>query len=156
MARPVDWTPLIPEALAQLRAMTSQTVYRGTLEQIFKIPRRTAIRLMHEFGGEQAGRTFLLDRQKLIEQLEQRAAPETPLASQVRRQQREAAAFTFPDVRTPERRRAADLSAAIQLRPGYFAIENAGLEDLCAQLWVFLETCKDDREGVEALLEGTA
>jgi hypothetical protein len=156
MARPVDWTPLLPDALAQLRAMTSKTVYRGTLEQIFKIPRRTAIRLMHEFGGEQAGRTFLLDRQKLIEQLEQRAAPEQLQPSHVRRQQREAAVFSFPDVRTPERRRAAELPAAIQIRPGYFAVENAGLEDLCAQLWVFLETCKDDRAAVEALLEGTA
>jgi hypothetical protein len=155
MPRPVDWTPLIPEALAQLRAMTSQTVYRGTLEKIFKIPRRTAIRLMHEFGGEQAGRTFLLDRQKLIEELEQRAAPKEPRPSQLRRQHREAAGFSFPDVRTPERRRAADLPTAIHVRPGYFAVENAGLDDLCALLWVFVETCKDDREGVEALLEGS-
>ena|SRR5450631_3377232 len=136
--------------------MTSNTVYRGTLEQIFKVPRRTAIRLMHEFGGEQAGRTFLIGRQKLIEQLEERAAPLRLQPSQVRRQQKEAARFSFPDVRTPERRRAADLPAAIQIGPGHFAIENAGLEDLCAQLWVFIETCKDDREGVEALLEGTS
>jgi len=154
MARPVDWTSLLPEALPQLRAMTSKTVYRGTLEQIFKIPRRTAIRLMHEFGGERAGKTFLLDREKLIEQLEQRAAPQAPLPSQIRRQHREAAAFHFADVRIPERRRAIDLPAAIQIRRGHFSIENAGLEDLCAQLWVFLETCKDDAAAVEALLEG--
>jgi hypothetical protein len=153
MARPLDWTPLIPEALAQLRAMTSQTVYRGTLETIFKIPRRTAIRLMHEFGGEQAGRTFLLDRQKLIAQLEQFAAPGQLSPSQVRRQQREASAFSFPDVRTPERRRAGDLPPSIQLRPGFFGVETTGLEDLCAQLWLFIETCKDDRAGVEALFQ---
>jgi hypothetical protein len=156
MPRPIDWTPLLPNALTQLRAMTSKIIYRGTLEDIFNIPRRTAIRLMHEFGGELAGATFVLDRQKLIEQLEQRAAPKEPLPSQVRRQHREAAAFTFPDVRTLERRRATSLPSAIELRPGYFAVENAGLEDLCAQLWVFLETCKDDRAGVEALLEETS
>ena len=156
MARPVDWIPLLPEALERLRAMTSQTVYRGTLETIFKVPRRTAIRLMHEFGGERAGRTFLLDRHKLIEELERRAAPTELSPSQVRRQQREAVRFSFPDVRTPELRRALDLPAAIQIRAGYFTVENAGLEDLCAQLWVFLETCKDDRAGIEALLEGSA
>jgi len=155
MARPVDWTLLLPDALAQLRAMTSPIVYRGTLEQIFKVHRRTAIRLLHEFGGERAGSTFVIDREKLITKLEEFAAPKEPQPSQIRRQQREAAAFTFPDVRTLERRRVDDLPAAIQLRPGYFAVENAGLEDLCAQLWVFLETCKDDRPGVEALLEGT-
>ena len=156
MPRPVDWTSLLPDALTQLRAMTSQTVYRGTLEQIFHIPRRTAIRLMHEFGGEQAGRTFLLDRQKLIGQLEQRVAPKEPLPSQVRRQHRAAATFSFPDVRTSERRRALDLPEAIQIRPGSFHIDNAGLDDLCVQLWIFLETCQDDRAAVEALLDGTA
>jgi hypothetical protein len=36
MARPVDWTPLLPEALERLRALTSQTVYRGALERIFQ------------------------------------------------------------------------------------------------------------------------
>jgi hypothetical protein len=74
----------------------------------------------------------------------------------VRRQHREAEAFRFPDVRSLERRRAAGLPAAIHIRPGHFAVENAGLADLCAQLWVFLETCQDDRAGVEALLEGTS
>ncbi len=156
MPRPIDWTPLLPQALAQLRAMTSQTVYRGTLEQIFKVHRRTAIRLLHEFGGERAGSTFVIDRERLIARLEELAAPKEPQPSQVRRQQREAAAFTFPDVRTPQRSQAAELPAAIQIRPGFFAVENAGLADLCAQLWVFLETCKDDRAGIEALLEGTA
>lgn len=153
MPRPVDWTPLLPQALAQLRAMTSKTVYRGTLEQLLKVHRRTAIRLMHEFGGERAGNTFLIDREVLIARLTERAAPEEPSPSQVRRQHGEAAAFTFPDVRTPERRLAADLPAAIQIQTGSFVVETAGLEHLCAQLWVFLETCKDDREGVEALLE---
>jgi hypothetical protein len=156
MARPVDWTPLLPEALERLRAMTSQTVYRGTLETIFKVPRRTAIRLMHEFGGERAGRTFPLDRQKPIEELERRAAPEELSPSQARRQQREAVRFSFPDVRAPEPRRALDPPAAIRIRAGCFAVETAGLEDLRAQLWVFLETRQDDRAGVEALLAGSA
>jgi hypothetical protein len=156
MPRPVDWTPLIREALAQLRALTSPTVYRGTLETIFKLPRRTAIRLMREFGGERAGRTFPLDRRKPIKELERRAAPAELSPSQVRRQQREAVRFRFPDVRAPAPRRALDLPAAIHIRPGCFAVETAGLADLRAQLWVFLETCQDDRPGVEALLAGSA
>ena len=40
MPRPVDWTPLIPDALAQLRALTSQTVYRGTLEEFAELRER--------------------------------------------------------------------------------------------------------------------
>ena len=156
MARPVDWTALIPDALVQLRAMTSHTVYRGTLEQLFCIPRRTAIRLMHEFGGEQAGRTFLLDRQKLIEQLEERIVPEPLYPSQVRRQQGEAAAFTFPAVPTPERRRTKALPPEVRVGSGQILIQAATLDELCARLWVLLETCQDDREGIEAQLRGTS
>jgi hypothetical protein len=152
MARPLDWTARIPDALTQLRAMTSQTVYRGTLEQIFQIPRRTAIRLMHEFGGEQAGRTFLLDRQKLMAHLESLAPPTLPQPSHVRRQHREAAAFTFPVVPTPERRRAAALPPAVRLGSGQLLIQAATLEELCAHLWILLETCREDREGIEAQL----
>ena len=152
MARPVDWTALIPDALVQLRAMTSHTVYRGTLEQLFCIPRRTAIRLMHEFGGEQAGRTFLLDRQKLIEQLEEHPVPQQLSPSQVRRQQGEAAAFTFPAVPTPERRRADALPPEVRLHSGQLTIQAGTLEELCARLWILLETCQDDREGIQAQL----
>ena len=61
MPKPSDWTPLISHALQQLRAMRSTVVDRATLEQLLKIHRRTAIRLMHQLGGEQAGKTFLVD-----------------------------------------------------------------------------------------------
>ena len=142
--------------LLQLRAMTSQTVYRGTLEQLFKIPRRTAIRLMHEFGGEQAGRTFLLDRQKLIQQLEAYVVPEPLFPSQVRRQQGEAAAFTFPAVPTPELRRADTLPPEVRVESGQIFIKAATLEELCTHLWILLETCQDDREGIQAQLRGAS
>jgi hypothetical protein len=157
MPKPIDWTPLIPTVLLQLGAMTSEVVDRGALEKLFHIERRTAIRLMHRFGGYQLGKTFVLDRQKLIAALGEfgSAAKGARTPSQIRREHGAAAEFTFPDVRTPERRRAADLPAAIRLEAGFFSVENAGLEDLCAQLWVFLETCKDDRAAVEARLEGT-
>jgi hypothetical protein len=47
------------------------------------------------------------------------------------------------------------LPAAVQLGLGRLTIEVADLRDLCAQLWVLLETCKDDWEGVEKRLEGS-
>jgi hypothetical protein len=44
-------------------------VDRAVIEQIFGLKRRQAIELLHQFGGYQAGRTFLLDRVRLLEAL---------------------------------------------------------------------------------------
>ena len=50
MPKPNDWTPLIPHALQQLRALRGKVVDRAALQQLLKIHRRTAIRLMHQLG----------------------------------------------------------------------------------------------------------
>ena len=161
MPKPVDWTPLVPAALTALRQMTAPVVDRTTLETLLKIQRRTAIRLLHQLGGEQLGKTLLIPREQLIRELEAylpRDDAEIPArtASQIRRLHREAESFRFPDVRGVERRTVDELPAAVQLGLGRLTIEVADLRDLCAQLWVLLETCKDDWEGVEKKLEGSA
>lgn len=45
-------------------------VDRAGLETLLHVSRRAAIRLMHRFGGYQAGRTFLIAREDLARQLE--------------------------------------------------------------------------------------
>ena len=160
MPKPVDWTPLVPAALTALRQMTAPVVNRTTLETLLKIQRRTAIRLLHQLGGEQLGKTLLIPREQLIRELEAflpRDDAEIPArtVSQIRRLHREAESFRFPDVRGVERRTVNELPAAVQLGLGRLTIEVADLRDLCAQLWVLLETCKDDWEGVEKRLEGS-
>jgi hypothetical protein len=160
MAKPVDWIPLVPAALTALRQMTAPVVDRTTLETLLKIQRRTAIRLLHQLGGQQLGKTLLIPREQLIRELEAylpRDAEELPARtpSQIRRLHREAESFRFPDVRGVERRTVDELPAAVQLGLGRLTIEVADLRDLCAQLWVLLETCKDDWEGVEKRLEGS-
>ena len=160
MPKPVDWTPLVPDALTALRQMTAPVVDRTTLETLLKIQRRTAIRLLHQLGGEQLGKTLLIPREQLISELEAylpHDAAELPARtpSQIRRLHREAEQFRFPDVRGSERRTVDQLPAAVNLGLGRLTIEVADLRDLCAQLWVLLETCKDDWEGVEKRLEGS-
>jgi hypothetical protein len=161
MPKPVDWTPLVPDALTALRQMTAPVVDRTTLETLLKIQRRTAIRLLHQLGGQQLGKTLLIPREQLIRELEaylprDAAALPARTPSQIRRLHREAENFRFPDVRASERRTVEELPAAVQLGLGRLTIEVADLRELCAQLWVLLETCKDDWEGVERKLEGSA
>jgi hypothetical protein len=161
MPKPLDWTPLVPDALTALRQMTAPVVDRTTLETLLKIQRRTAIRLLHQLGGQQLGKTLLIPREQLIRELEaylprDAAALPARTPSQIRRLHREAENFRFPDVRASERRTVEELPAAVQLGLGRLTIEVADLRELCAQLWVLLETCKDDWEGVERKLEGSA
>ena len=143
MAKPVDWIPLVPAALTALRQMSAPVVDRTTLETLLKIQRRTAIRLLHQLGGEQLGKTLLIPREQLISELEAylpHDAAELPARtpSQIRRLHREAESFRFPDVRGVERRTVDELPAAVQLGLGRLTIEVADLRDLCAQLWVLL------------------
>ncbi len=160
MPKSIDWLGAAPEALKQLQAMSVKVVDRATIEQLFKIHRRTAIRIMHRFGGQQAGKTFLIDREQLVEKLQvflqqdSEQGPSSRTPSQIRRLYPEAETFRFPDVRAPERRTLARLPSRIRIVPGKITVEAASLEELCMQLWVLLETCNEDRQVVEAQLEG--
>src|SRR6267378_3797825 len=70
MPRKAEWWQHIPFALEQLRSSTLPVIDRAGLETLLNVHRRDAIRLMHRFGGYQAGRTFLIDRVQLIARLE--------------------------------------------------------------------------------------
>src|SRR5438309_5732785 len=66
------WLLRIPEIIEHLRQLTAPVVDRSVIESLFRLRRRQAIELMHEFGGYQAGRTFLIDRLQLVSALEAR------------------------------------------------------------------------------------
>ena len=70
MPSPPQWFQHVDSALEALRAFPGPLVDRAGLEKLLRVSRRTAIRLMNHFGGYQAGKTFLIDRQDLIAALE--------------------------------------------------------------------------------------
>jgi hypothetical protein len=65
-----DWLLRLPDIRAQLEYLNAPVVDRAVIERIFGLKRRRAIELMHEFGGYQAGRAFLMDRARLLEALQ--------------------------------------------------------------------------------------
>ena len=152
MPKPIDWTPLVPHALRTLRGMTTPAIDRAVLERLLKIHRRTAIRLLHQFGAELVGTNLLIPRLQLILELEAYLPPEgegpTRAPSQLRRLHREADTIRFEDVRTVERRTMNKLPPAVQIVPGKLTVEATDLQQLCQHLWIFLETCKEDWSGV--------
>src|ERR1035437_6647777 len=64
-----EWLLRLPEIRAELEHLDVPVVDRAGIEHLFGLRRRRAIELMHQFGGYQAGRTFLLDRTRLLEAL---------------------------------------------------------------------------------------
>src|SRR5450759_3644990 len=64
-----EWLLRLPEIRAELEHLGVPVVDRAGIDRIFGLRRRRAIELMHEFGGYQACRTFLLERARLLEAL---------------------------------------------------------------------------------------
>src|SRR5450432_226870 len=60
----------VPEILVALRVFDTPVVDRAAMQRLFGFRRRRAIQFMHELDGYQAGHSFLVDRLRLIAQLE--------------------------------------------------------------------------------------
>jgi hypothetical protein len=139
----MEWIEQLPAALEDLRCFTVPVIDRATLERLLKIERRTAGRLMRQFGGYQVGRTFLIDRRLLIHKLEQFGCGEVGRAEL--RQSSDAPERTcqllpgrngYQDTAAEMcERLLRDLRAAIPRKPGELRVEFFGPEDLLRPLF---------------------
>jgi hypothetical protein len=155
MSRKTEWIEQLPRALDELRRFPAPVIDRAVLEKVLRIGRRTAIRLMHRFGGFQAGRTFLVDRLGLLEQLDRIHRGEDAVAETERRA-RLAAELDKIRRLTPGRsvridpaagardRLLADLPAGIRLQPGELRIGFSGAADLLRQLFELSQAITND------------
>src|SRR5947209_5682171 len=64
-----QWLLQLPEIIAEIENLKILIVDRAVFEKVFEVRRRRAIQLMHHFGGHQVGRTFIIDRKTLLDQL---------------------------------------------------------------------------------------
>jgi hypothetical protein len=69
MPAKAEWLVRLPEIRATLERFDAPVVDRSVIEELFGLKRRRAIVLMHQLGGYQAGRTFLVDRLRLLGRL---------------------------------------------------------------------------------------
>jgi hypothetical protein len=69
MPAKAEWLVRLPEIRTALERFDAPVVDRSVIEDLFGLKRRRAIELMHQFGGYQAGRTFLVDRLRLLGRL---------------------------------------------------------------------------------------
>jgi hypothetical protein len=159
-----QWFLRLPEIAEELRQLSAPVVDRAVFESVFRVGRRRAIQLLHQFGGYQVGKTFVIDRTKLIERLEREQGGEafdrerqrkTRILEELERARRLAAArkvkiAVAPDV---QERVLSDLPAGIHLRPGELRIEFFGTEDLLRHLFELSQAIVNDYVRFEELVD---
>ena len=160
-----EWLLRLPEIRAELEHLGVPVVDRAGIERIFGLRRRRAIELMHQFGGYQAGRTFLLDRTRLLEALEAVESREDYSVEKRRRERLGDVVEASREhlismrVRIPVRATAARasldrLAPGVLLLPGVLSIEFQRPIELLEKLYWLSQAIAHDFEKFEGLLPG--
>jgi hypothetical protein len=165
MPAKAQWLLRVPEILAELSALDVPVVDRAVCERLFRLRRRRAIDLIRCFGGYQIGRTFLVDRPKLVAQLEQiRDSPDFKM--EWRRKQRlterldailrmragaRVAIAVEPQTLRP---RLPDLPPGVGLSPGALHIQFQSSEELLSKLFALAQAIANDYEAFEKRTSG--
>jgi hypothetical protein len=162
-----QWFLRLPEILEELRLFPAPVVDRAVFESVFRVRRRRAIQLLHQFGGFQVGKTFVIDRLALITQLgaacggrrfteeQQRKTRLLGELEQARRLTpgRKVRIAVAPEVQESD---LAGLPAGIHLRPGELRIEFFGAEDLLRHLFELSQAILHDYARFQAAVESPA
>ena len=154
------WLLRVPEILRELSALEAPVLDRAAFERLFGVRRRRAIQLLDSFGGYQAGRTFLVDRQELIGQLagigqggefrqERRRRLRLAETLDNLRRLRQAAEVRIPAGEEAWQRRLQNLPAGIHLQPGLLQIEFDRPLDLLTKLFELSQAISNDFEKFE-------
>lgn len=165
MASKPNWLFKIPEILARAKELELPVVDRAVIEVLFGLRRRRAIELMHQFGGYQAGRTFLIDRRHLIDGLERLAQGEEFAAESRRRQHLTAgldvlrrnhvgATVRIPVAPEVFSARMRQLNGGVRIASGQLVIQFSSTEDLLAKLFELAQAAANDFQTFEAMTQG--
>jgi hypothetical protein len=149
------WLLKIPDIVAMLESFDVPVVDRGVIERLFGLRRRRAIELLHRLGGFQTGKSFLVDRHVLIENLRRVAAGEEFERERRRKERLDGAIDELRRHQTASRvkipvprgvfdRRLSDLSARVELQPGHLHIAFTGTEDLLSKLYELSQSANND------------
>ena len=165
MAAKPRWWQHIPEIQRVLTDVQLPVIDRAAVERLFGLRRRQAIELLNRFGGYQAGRTFVIGRDRLIAQLDavaaggeyrQEAGRRERLANSIDKIQRtrQSEAVRIPISAEVFGSRMQTLGARVQLRPGKLEVEFAGPEDLLRKLFSLAQAVANDYAGFERMAVG--
>ena len=161
------WYRRVPEILARVRAPEMPPfVDRSGVEELFGVSRRQAIRLLGAARGYQVGKTFIIERQALLDYLEALEKSGIAPAARARKQRvalalREVANYAAAqkiEIRTEPgalRRQPSELKGPIQrIGPGILQISYKNAEDLLARVVELAAAASNDFPAFRKQYEG--
>ena len=148
--------------MADLRVMDVPVLDRATIQRLFNFQRRRAIQFMHAEGGYQAGHSFLVDRMRLITQLEvlqngddfhQESRRRMNLEETVEHARLHAVATRVKIHLEPGawKTRMRALPAGIRLEPGSLRVEFRDPQELLQKLFALSQAIANDFEQFEKI-----
>ena len=158
-----QWLLRVPDILERLSEIKTPVIDRSGIEQLFGLRRRQAISLLHHFGGYQSGKTFLVDRQALTQQLE-KIATDQDFHYELKRRQNvaeeidkarkyAAAAGVKISVREEASLEIEGLPAGVDLKSGELSIEFETVDDLLSKLYELGQSIANDFERFKAMVD---
>ena len=161
MPAKAQWLLQLPAIVEALKCFDVAVVDRAIIERTFGMGRRRAIQFLHQVGGYQAERTFLVDRLQLIARLEALQAGEEFERESRRRVRLEdalerfrrhtaAARVTIPIAPGTLDLRLSTLPPGIELGPGTLRLEFNSATELLQKLFELAQTAANDFERFEA------
>jgi hypothetical protein len=155
-----EWFQRLPSILAELEAYPAPMLDRASLQKLFGVGRRTAVNLMARFGAEQqAGRTSLLSRMRLLKELRTEQSGDSVVYEQKRR---ERLVSLMDEARREVQRKRLEikidprqqgvtftsLPSKIEVRPRELRITFTDEEDLLTSLALFSRAMENDFPGL--------
>jgi len=146
--------------------VTLSVIDRAVIQSVFGLRRRQAVELMHRFGGYQAGHAFLIERTRLISELDKIATSGEFHQEEVRHEKLTAALAKFQRARRAREiridvpsevfdTRMSMLPNAVHLEPGKLEVEFSDCEDLLGKLFTLAQVAINDFDGFEEVSNGT-
>jgi len=139
-----------------IRTFPAPVVDRAGLEILLHVSRRAAIRLMHRFGGYQAGRTFLIAREDLLRQLEAIRDGDTYQWESRRRERLDQALQKRIVIQVTSKvgdRKLANLPSGVRLERRRLEIRFGSMEELLRQLFEFSQVISNDYDSFCSWIE---
>lgn len=161
MPRKTEWIHRLDQALEELRLLPCPSIDRATVEKLFDVSPRQALRILDRLGAYRAGKSLLVDRVELIDKIE---ALRQDAAVQFERRRRERVDAQLNELRRQLAARRITIAARgdvrdmtmtqlperVRLEPGELRIEFDGTEDLLARLLELSKAILNDYDSFEA------